>query len=550
MRRSVAWLAAICFAATAVPDFASAEEPVAYALPGRGETLPLQDGVLKLSLIEAVQLGVQHNLDIELLRFEPYIAEEDLGAAWGAYDPQLYGEGGYSKVEQPNAVSLNSTSVVRDRTWNGEAGLRGLMPWIGASYRFGYEGSEVLTNSTIQTLSPERRSGYHVSVQVPLLKGLFWSEPWTLVRLSRIGVDASRDKFQSELMDVVQRTEDVYWGLIAAQDSTRVAEKSLETAKALLDQTQAQYEVGVVSRVEVVQAEAGVADREFKLIRSQAIERNAQDALVDTVLGPYLEPESEITVAPTDRPDEMTVRAVSAAAATEHAMARRPDLALARKDIERRKVQMKYASNQRLPQLDVNAGYGQAGLAGRLRPGCTSFGPGDNGNLESQSCKPPGVPPEWADADNNFFTGDAAEQYSVQGILSIPLGDNTARHQHAKAEFELRRSETALLRLEQSIVSEIRRAARNLAASVEGIGAAERAESAAAEQLRAEHVRLEHGESTPFDVLLREQDLVQAQSQKILAQNIYHNSISALDRAQGTILERNQIVIDQAAALR
>jgi outer membrane protein TolC len=114
----------------------------------------------------------------------------------------------------------------------------------------------------------------------------------------------------------------------------------------------------------------------------------------------------------------------------------------------------------------------------------------------------------------------------------------------------LRRSETALLRLEQSIVSEIRRAARNLAASVEGIGAAERAESAAAEQLRAEHVRLEHGESTPFDVLLREQDLVQAQSQKILAQNIYHNSITALDRAQGTILERNQIVVDQAAALR
>ena len=79
-------------------------------------------------------------------------------------------------------------------------------------------------------------------------------------RRGRLGAD----KFDSELMDQVQNTEDAYWGLIAAQDSTRVAEKSLETAKALLEQTQAQYEVGVVSRVEVVQAEAGVADREFK----------------------------------------------------------------------------------------------------------------------------------------------------------------------------------------------------------------------------------------------------------------------------------------------
>ena len=43
---------------------------------------------------------------------------------------------------------------------------------------------------------------------------------------------------------------------------------------------------------------------------------------------------------------------------------------------------------------------------------------------------------------------------------------------------------------------------------------------------------------------------MQAQSQKILAQNAYHNSITALDRAQGTILERNQIVVDQAAVLR
>ena len=63
-------------------------------------------------------------------------------------------------------------------------------------------------------------------------------------------------------------------------------------------------------------------------------------------------------------------------------------------------------------------------------------------------------------------------------------------------------------------------------------------------------MRLEHGESTPFDVLLREEDLVQAQCQKILAQQTYHNSIPSLDRAQGTILERNQIVVEDAATLR
>jgi outer membrane protein TolC len=52
----------------------------------------------------------------------------------------------------------------------------------------------------------------------------------------------------------VQRIQNLYWNLIARQDQVRVAEKSLETATALLNQTRTQHEVGVVSRVEVVEA--------------------------------------------------------------------------------------------------------------------------------------------------------------------------------------------------------------------------------------------------------------------------------------------------------
>jgi outer membrane protein TolC len=225
-------------------------------------------------------------------------------------------------------------------------------------------------------------------------------------------------------------------------------------------------------------------------------------------------------------------------------MARRPELMLARDEIERRTVEMKAASNKRLPQLDVIGNYGKAGLAGRVSPDCVGFG------TAVPCVDPPGVRPRWHDADRDLFNERSAESYGVQGVLSIPLGNNTARAQHQKAEFEVRRAKTSLVRLEQSIVSDVRRSARNLAASVEGIQAAERAEAAAAEQLRAERVRLEHGESTPFDVLLREEDLVRAQSQKIVAQQTYHNSITALDRAQGTILERNQIIVDEAEALR
>ena len=191
------------------------------------------------------------------------------------------------------------------------------------------------------TQTPPPSTAVFTRVQAPIIIGLLIILPglisaWLLRRdpvpaphaaakggkLAR-AADALFHTILDPLMDIVQRTEDAYWDLIARQDERRVAEKSLETARALLDQTQAQFEVGVVSRVEVVQAEAGVADREFSLIRAQAQERNSQDALIDVVLGPYLEPESDVVVEAVDRPDVVTVREVSTTAATERAMSSR-----------------------------------------------------------------------------------------------------------------------------------------------------------------------------------------------------------------------------------
>ena len=47
-------------------------------------------------------------------------------------------------------------------------------------------------------------------------------------------------------------------------------------------------------------------------------------------------------------------------------------------------------------------------------------------------------------------------------------------------------------------------------------------------------------------MLLREENLVTAESQRIAALRIYHGSVTALDRAQGTLLEDRSIVLEDA----
>jgi outer membrane protein TolC len=134
--------------------------------------------------------------------------------------------------------------------------------------------------------------------------------------------------------------------------------------------------------------------------------------------------------------------------------------------------------------------------------------------------------------------------------FGIPIPNTTARKRHSRTQLELRRAESQLRRAEQQVILEVREASRNLEASQEGIESAERALTSADEQLNAERIRLEYGESTPFDVLQREEQYVEAEVGLIDAYRAYRVSATALDRFQGTILRNRNIKIDQVSALR
>ncbi len=519
------------------PRVGVGEEP---ATDPPGGTTPTLHGELRLALGEALAMGIENNLDVEIERHAPLIAREDLGVAWGAYDPELASEFGMTDTETPTASALQTGgNTIDQRTWDAESALKGLIPLVGGSYEFGYTADKTETNFAIERLSPRYEAGLLATLQLPLLRDLFWAEPWTNVKRARIGVTTSDEEFRRSLMDVVQEIEDAYWGLVASSEQLRVAEKSLETARALLDQTRTQYEVGVVSKVEVTEAEAGVAEREVVRIRAENAYRTAQDVLIDRVLGPHLTAMSQLEIEPTDDPQTVTIRDVDVEEALGKALERRPELAAARQDIERQEIELGFARNQRLPRLDLVGSYGFQGLSGRENDVPSPFPP-----------TPINVGSRFSSADDDFFSDDGARQWSARGIFSIPLGNVRGRHDVRRRELELRRSRTQLLRLEQTIVLEIRGAARDLRSALEGIEAAERRRVAAAAQLRAERVRLEHGESTPFEVLDREEDLVQAESQKIEAERVYHGSVTAVDRAQGTILSRRNIAVEEAGRLR
>ncbi len=559
---------------TATDDADDAAETRAVAPPPSdlpGGTQPELRGELALSLRDAIAMGIENNLDVEIVRHDPLIAEQDHRIARGAHDPSLYGTFDYASRETPVASALQASDRLVERESTGSAGLRGLVPKLGWTYDLGVTGRRIQTTSSISDLSPEYNSGVTGSLTMPILKGFLWGEAWTQVKITGLGDEIAKEEFRQQLMDVVKGIEDAYWTLAAERENRSVANKSLETSRALLDQTNAQYEVGVVSRVEVTEAEAGVADREFRQIGAGNRHENAQDTLIDAVLGPYLAPTSDLRVVPTDQPEEYTTFVLDSEESAKKAFEKRPELGVARRRLKQSRVSLKFARNQRLPQLDLVGTYGYRGLAGDTNPQPPLFGGGDAQvatvvDVATGTTVPVSVldttPPDqrtrapinidrsfWS-SDDDFFSADGAKQWTGGAQLTIPLGNRRGRGGVTKAELELRKARTNLRRLEQQIVIDVRKAVRDLRSAQLGIEAAERRRVAAEEQHRAEQIRLEHGESTPFDVLQREEDLVEAQSQKIGALQVYHSSVAALDRAQGTILEDRGVVVEEARPLR
>jgi outer membrane protein TolC len=531
------WLALLLFAgsgAIAEPiEIDPGEDGAPEHLDARGELYIESQTAIptrRLTLDAALALSVKKNLGVEVSRYEPAIAEQEMKGAWGAYDPTLSANTGYQLMESPRTAFAGAgDSKDQTRIISAGSSLIGLLPYIGATLGVELETSRSKGNFSFESLSPKYESSIFLTAKIPLLRGLIWNEPWTQVKVSKIGYFASVDGFTEAVMDITESTINIYWKLVADREQMGVAVKSLETAQALLGQTQTQFEVGVVSKVEVVEAEAGVADREFKLIVAQNTFENSGDALIDAVLGRELKATTNFRLEPADDPENYEIRDVNVERAVATAFKNLPELSRADRAIEQREVQLKFAKNSRLPQFDIDARYGYVNKSG--------------------DANPPNTPPasllgSYRKSYNDMFMDDGFENYSVVGTFSIPIPNRTARRNVTRGEIDLRRARSLKSRTVQDVILDVRSAARGILAAARGIEAAERRRLAAAEQLRAERIRLEHGESTPFEVLQRESDLVDAESQKIAALQAYRASDARLERAQGTILESYRIQID------
>jgi outer membrane protein TolC len=525
----------------------------------------------ELSVQQAVELGLEYNLSLQVIRNDPAIAREIVNQAEGLFDPQLLGAFNQDHVETPVASSLQSFfGTTGDRTVDDgrryTSALTGVLPW-GVSYTSGYTFRRLDSTSGLNSLKPQYTSDWTSGITVPLLRGLYWSGPDLLVRQSDVNQRISDATFQSQLSTGVFGVEATYWQLSAARALERATSSAVDTAKDLLEQTKVQYQVGTVSKVLVTQAEANVAQRQSQYIIAVNAAKSAQDALLTVILAPGINDYSTTTVR-TEEPTFVPFQ-VDPEQAVAKARTNRSELLASELGVEQAEIQQSYNWNQTLPAFNVGASYTMEGLSGKqktpagtLQPGLAVPGPTSVQDPNGTPTDPkddfftnPVIPlnpqpdfgfgdSQWS-ANRGYFSGNGFHSWGFGATFSYPLGNETAQARYIQSKIELRRSKTVMRRTEQSLILEVRSAVRALQSSIDLVESARRARVASEETLHAEQEKLRLGDSTPHNVQQFQDDLLQAEVNEISALQQYRTAISGLEFAQGTLLESRGISVEK-----
>jgi outer membrane protein TolC len=481
--KSVIPIGALVFLAAAAP---------AMAQPVRPDALPL-------TLDEAVQRAIEHNPDLAVVRLDTEVAAARVGESRAAYTPLFSTTAGRSSNVTPPSNALAGSGGLDVKDWFSSTGIRQRVPWGGGTWSVSWDAARTTTNSPISSFDPNLQSGIQLAFSQPILRDRTIDASRRQYLVAKRDRDSSELRFRESLVQTVAGVKQAYWTLKAAIANVAVQQRSLELAQELARQNRIRVDAGQVPPVDLVQADAEVAQRRESLIQARATAGDAEDRLRRLIMDPDDATFWTRGLDPQDAPPE-PVAQPDADAAVEKALAGRYDLARAANDVENAKTAVQFLGNQRLPDVRVEASYRGSGLGGRQLLRAGDF-PGVVTGTRDRS---------FANAFGQAFSPDYPT-WSLGVTVSYPLGRSYDDASLARAEVERAQAIRRIASLRLETAEAVRRAARQVRSAAERVEAARAGASLAEQRFTDEQRRFEVGLSTTFLVTQAQRDLLQAQ---------------------------------------
>ena len=556
----------------------------------------VRDGKLYLSLKDAIDLALEDNLDLAIARYNLPIANTDIlrtqaggffrgvntgvvqgtpgggvggfgtgapgagaggttsgaggagagasglvqstlgtGTAVSSYDPFLNLVGGDEHLTSPEANrQIYGVSSLQANTIQVNASVSQAFA-TGTSVSFSFANSRQSTNSPYFNLSPTLSSAFRFQIQQELLAGFGFGPNLRYLRIAKNNKKISDIAFKDQVIATVTQIENIYWDLVSAYEQTQVNEQSFTFAQQTLDNAKKQLQLESAPAMDVMRAEAEVSkrDQDLTVARTslQLQETLIKNAITKSLDDPVLE---AMPVLPTDLMQTVATQASQPIQdLISEAQRNRPELAESDIDLVNRQISRSAARNALLPSLSLIGFYGGSGLGGPLNP---VYSLGTNVST---------VPTDFGGALQNAFNNSSPD-YFVGLNLNIPIRNRVAKADQYRSELEYRQAELRLEQLKKQVRIEVRNAQFALDQTGARVEAARKARDLAQRTFDITKREQELGSGSSYQTLSAQRDLALAELDLVNAMTIYAKAKVELDRATGTTLEHNGILVQDA----
>jgi outer membrane protein len=563
--------------------------PVNVSNSGRLDSL-VRAGKLYLSLQDAIAAALENNIDVEVQRYTPRLAEMDLARAKaGAFirgfstsvssgsasatgtglasttvsgvanstsvqnlgpaavnlDPALTGNtqwGHFTTPQTSTILSGTNTLVNRQQIYNLGVQEQFLS---GTSASLGLYNTTQNTTSLRNIYNPVTSSYMDLTLTQHLLQGFGFAVNNRYIRIAKNNLQVADLVFKQQVINTVANVTNLYWDLAFYNEDVAVKRQALELAQKLYGDNKKQVEIGTLAPIEIVRAEAEVAAREQDLtisetnvLQQETILKNAISR--NGVASPTI---AEVSIIPTDRlllPAVEPVQPIQDL--VEKAMQNRPEPSQTQLILENAKISLKGAKASLLPTIDGFVDLRNHAQAGPINP---LYGTNPSSAL---------LPTTPADP---FFLGGYGTvlgqllgrnfpDYSAGFNLNIPLRNRAAQADYTTAQLNLRQNELLYQRQINQIRVDVQNALIAVRQARAQYQAAEKSRILQEQTLDAEQKKYALGASTVFLVIQAQRDLATAEGARVQALAAYSLARTQMNLVTGQILDVNNVQIDEA----
>ena len=488
---------------------------------------------VSLTLEESIVRAMKNNLNLAVEVYNPDLADATLSVAKEVFLPTLGFNFNRESDESPSYWWLQASGTSISKMTNVGASVTQPFPW-GGSLGLSLTDYKSETNQSFQLLNPRFGSTLQFDFTQPLLKNFGTRVARQEILVARNNLNISERQLETTLMSTVYRVQEAYWNLVYAIENFKVNQQSLQLARDLLNKNRKEAEVGTLAPLEVLNAEATVAQREAEILEAEALIKKSED-----VLKSQISPASDggdlrnRKIVPADKPEFKPI-SVSLDEALKQAMENRPDLDVSRATIQNSEINFSVAKNQLLPQLDLKLSYWSPGISG-TRLLYLNDNPLTGIVIGTQ---PGGSSKAIRDAMKFLY-----HNWTAGITLSIPVSDVVGRATYALAKLQLDQNIARLRTQEQQIFLEVSDAVRSVETDAKRVNAYRIARELAEKRLDAETKKLNVGLTTNYFVLDYQKQLADAQSAEIKSLVDYNLSLALLEKAVGSSLAIRNITV-------